>query len=307
MTSVIFPGQGSQYVGMAKDFYENFNQSKLVFEEIENILSMNLKKIIFEDEGKKINITNITQICIFTSSLSIYKAFESEFDLSKINNMFGHSLGEYLSLTASNKISISDCVKLIQIRGNLMNSAVEPNLTGMAALIGKNCNYVEDIIKKNNLNLEIANDNSPIQVVISGSNKDINESENVIIKAGIKKIVKLNVSAAFHSSFMSEAENKLNQYINDIKLNSNKISIISNFDAHLTNENLKILNSLKKQMSNRVRWTETIQNLEKTGNKKIIEIGPGKVLSGLINRISSFFDIISINKVDDLKQLNNNV
>ena len=177
-----------------------------------------------------------------------------------------------------------------------MNSAIEPNTTNMAALIGLNCEDIISIIKNNNVNVEIANDNSPLQIVISGSNHDIENSEQIFLSNGIKKFVKLNVSAAFHSKFMKEAQNKLN-------FEDPSCAIVSNYDASINNSINKIIENLKLQMSNRVRWTESIKNIEEKGESQIIEIGPGKVLSGLIKRISNKFDIISINNIQDLEQL----
>ena len=305
MTSVIFPGQGSQFLGMAKDFFDNFKEAKSTFEEIEDSTNIDLKKIIFGDDPTLLNLTNFTQVSIFACSISIYKTLESNFDFKKIkiNNMLGHSLGEYTALAASKCLTISQASTLLKIRGELMNSAIEPNTTSMAALIGMNCEVVDKIIKNNNLDIEIANDNSPGQVVISGTNTNIINSEEIFIKNGIKKFVKLNVSAAFHSKFMKDAQNKLNIEIDKIKFFDPICSIISNYDASLHSSSLKITENLKLQMSNRVRWTESILNVEQNGENKIVEIGPGKVLSGLIKRISMKLDTISINNINDLEKL----
>ena len=181
-----------------------------------------------------------------------------------------------------------------------MHNAVEPNLSGMAALIGSNSNEVEKIIRDNNINLEIANDNSPIQVVVSGDSYEIKKSEKVFLENKIKKFIKLNVSAAFHSKFMLSAQEKLNNEINKLDFKENRIKIISNYSSDISNDNLIIKNALKNQMSNKVRWTESIKKLENIGQNKIIEIGPSKVLSGLIKRISSTFDIKSISNITDL-------
>ena len=305
MTSIIFPGQGSQFVGMAKDFCDNFKEAKDAFNEIEDSTNLNLRKIIFNDNSALLNITNFTQVSIFAASISIYRTLESNFDFekNKINYMLGHSLGEYTSLTASKSLTIKQAASLLKIRGELMNSAIEPNTTSMAALIGINCEDIEKIIKNNNINVEIANDNSPGQVVISGLNKDIDNSEKIFIANGIKKFVKLNVSAAFHSKFMITAQNKLNIEIDKIKFVDPICSIVSNYDASINLSASHIVEKLKLQMSNRVRWTESILKIEKSGENHIIEIGPGKVLSGLIKRISKKFDIISINNIQDLEKL----
>jgi len=305
MTSIIFPGQGSQFLGMTKDFFDNFKIAQDTITEIEDATSISIKKIIFGNDDNLLNITNFTQISIFAGSMSIYQTLEKNFGFSNlnINNMLGHSLGEYSALAAAKSLKISQASSLLKIRGELMNSAIEPNTTNMAALIGLNCEDIFSIIKNNNVNVEIANDNSPLQIVISGSNHDIENSEQIFLSNGIKKFVKLNVSAAFHSKFMIEAQKKLSFEIDKINFVDPSSAIVSNFDASINKSINKIIENLKLQMSNRVRWTESIKNIEEKGESQIIEIGPGKVLSGLIKRISNKFDIISINNIQDLEQL----
>ena len=305
MTSIIFPGQGSQFLGMTKDFFDNFKIAQDTIAEIEDATSISIKKIIFGNDDNLLNITNFTQISIFAGSMSIYQTLEKNFGFSNlnINNMLGHSLGEYSALAAAKSLTISQASSLLKIRGELMNSAIEPNTTNMAALIGLNCEDIISIIKNNNVNVEIANDNSPLQIVISGSNHDIENSEKIFLSNGIKKFVKLNVSAAFHSKFMIEAQKKLSFEIDKINFVDPSCAIVSNFDASINKSINKIIENLKFQMSNRVRWTESIKNIEEKGESQIIEIGPGKVLSGLIKRISNKFDIISINNIQDLEQL----
>ena len=305
MTSIIFPGQGSQFLGMTKDFFDNFKIAQDTIAEIEDATSISIKKIIFGNDDNLLNITNFTQISIFAGSMSIYQTLEKNFGFSNlnINNMLGHSLGEYSALAAAKSLTISQASSLLKIRGELMNSAIEPNTTNMAALIGLNCEDIISVIKNNNINVEIANDNSPLQIVISGSNHDIENSEQIFLSNGIKKFVKLNVSAAFHSKFMIEAQKKLSFEIDKINFVDPSCAIVSNFDASINKSINKIIENLKLQMSNRVRWTESIKNIEEKGESQIIEIGPGKVLSGLIKRISNKFDIISINNIQDLEQL----
>ena len=302
MTSIVFPGQGSQYLGMAKDFYDNFQIAKKVFEEIEDYTGINLKNIIFENENNLIDSTKYTQISIFTASVAIFKTLvaEGKLDLLSIDTVLGHSLGEYSALACSDKLSLKDCSLILKKRGELMNDAVQPNTTGMAALIGKDVNEVEKIINENNLNIQIANDNSPLQVVISGNKDELINSKDTFIQNNIKKYVELNVSAAFHSSHMLNAQNILSAEISKLNFNDNKINIISNYNAKISNNIAEIKISLQNQMSNRVRWAESIKKLESTGEIKIIEIGPSKVLSGLIKRISNSFDITSINTIEDI-------
>ena len=182
-----------------------------------------------------------------------------------------------------------------------MNNAVAPNETGMAALIGKDSKIIQSIINDNNLKIEIANDNSNIQIVVSGNLNDLNKSKEIFLNNGIKKYVNLNVSAAFHSKYMIGAQEELSNEIENLTFHENNIKIISNFDADAHNESLKIKINLQNQMANKVKWTQSIKKLETIGEKKIIEIGPNKILSGLIKRITNNFDITSINQISDLK------
>ena len=183
-----------------------------------------------------------------------------------------------------------------------MNNEVIEIDTGMAALIGNDSNYVQKIIDDNFLDLEIANDNSPMQIVISGAKKELDKSKDIFLDTGIKKFIPLNVSAAFHSKFMIEAQERLNLDIDLLNFSKNKIKIISNYDANCYTESASIKKNLRFQMANKVKWTESIKKLEEIEEKNIIEIGPSKVLSGLINRISKTFYIKSINEIEDLSK-----
>ena len=304
MTSFVFPGQGSQYLNMARDFHDNFKIAKDTFQEIEEYSSINLRKLIFSDDDTLLNQTRYTQISIFASSLTIFNTLSNLnlINTADINFMLGHSLGEYSALACSNKISVREASIILKKRGDIMQNALEKNKYGMAALIGLSVLEIEKIINENNMNLQIANDNSPIQVVISGKIEDLIKYENSFKSKNVKKFIKLNVSSAFHSSYMINAQNELNKDIENLKFQNNNIKIISNFNAEILNDNNSIKLALKNQMSNKVRWTESIKNLENTNDKKIIEIGPGKVLSGLIKRISDKFDIKTYNKIDDLNE-----
>ena len=306
MSAIIFPGQGSQYTNMAMDFNDNFTISKNVFSEIEDAINIDIRRIISENQQDKLNQTNYTQIAIFSSSIVIFKTLVDQFGIDKINPeiVLGHSLGEYSALVANNSLNLKDASLLIKKRGDLMHSSIKPNISGMAAIIGKNADQVEAIIKQNNLPIEIANDNSPLQVVVSGLTEHINASEPIFISNGAKRYLKLKVSAAFHSKFMEETQNTFKNYIDNISFNQSNIPIISNFDALINSDINKVIVCLKNQMANKVKWTESIQELEKTEIFEIIEIGPGKVLSGLISRITKKFVIKSIDKVQDLEQFN---
>ena len=304
MTAVVFPGQGSQIKEMSKDFYDNYQIARKTFEEIEDFVKLDLKKIIFENQDNKLNRTKYTQISIFTSSMLIFNTLINEqmLDLNSIQYMLGHSLGEYTALACSRKLNLEQTSLILKRRGELMDNAIEPNTSGMAALIGNDSEYISKIIKNNKLNVEIANDNSPLQVVISGSLKNILSSEEIFLRNNIKKFVKLNVSAAFHSSLMNEAQEKLSTEIDKLNFIENNIKIISNFNAEITSDNSHIISALKKQMANKVMWTKSIRKLDEKGVGKVIEIGPGKVLSSLIKRITNNIEIQSFSSVLDLKK-----
>jgi [acyl-carrier-protein] S-malonyltransferase len=304
MTAIVFPGQGSQYLNMSMDFNDNFDVARKVFQEIEDSTQINIRKIIAENPSDNLNQTKYTQISIFSASMAIYKSLLNKVgnEIIKPNIFLGHSLGEYTALAAGNFLNIADASKLIKKRGDLMHSSIKPNVSGMAAIIGKNADFIDDLIKKNNLKLVIANDNSPMQVVVSGLIEDIISSEQFFSENGVKRYVKLNVSAAFHSNFMNDAQSKLINEIDKINFKNINMPIISNYDSTINSNIDSIIYALKNQMANRVRWTDSIKKLEETNTTQIIEIGPGKVLSGLIARISKKFDIKSIDKIEDLKK-----
>ena len=211
MTTLVFPGQGSQYVGMAKDFYDNFKVAKYIFNLVEKCTNIQVKEIVFENNDKLLDITRYTQLCTYTASMAIFEVFNQIFQntsLVNINYVLGHSLGEYSALTISQFIKIQDCAKLLKIRGELMQGAYTENQSGMAAVIGLDCQSLEKIIKNNLINVEIANDNTPNQVVISGIMDDLTKSEKILINNGAKKIIYLNVSSAFHSKNYEKSRRK---------------------------------------------------------------------------------------------------
>ena len=308
MTTLVFPGQGSQYLGMAKDFYENFEEARNVFELVEDCTHIKVKDIIFTNSSNFLNITKYTQICIFTASMAIFRVFKKVFKdthFANINFVLGHSLGEYSALTASKSISIKNCAMLLKIRGELMQNAYPENESGMAAVIGLNCDIVEKIIKSNLIDIEVANDNAPGQVVISGIIENIKKTEDILIKNGAKKIVYLNVSAAFHSKIMKIAENKMKDHLSKINFCDSIYPIISNYSAKANQDKIVIFEQLSKQMSNKVKWLESINLLESKQEKNIVEIGPGKVLTSIIKRISKSFNLYNLNEINDIEKLKN--
>ena len=307
MTVIVFPGQGSQFIEMGKDFYDSFQEVKDTFNIISEVSKIDIKDIIFNNPSDLLHQTQFTQISIFAVSISLFQVLKKHLDISdlKINFMLGHSLGEYSALCAANYFTIKDCAYLLKNRGELMQNPYEPHQSTMAAIIGIDCIKAEKIIKENNLEIEIANDNSPIQIVISGKKEKILNSESLFKDYGALKFILLNVSAAFHSNLMLNAQKEMNKFIDHISFNKSNINIISNYSAQHSNDINIIKKNLSNQMSNKVRWVESINLLENLKEKNIIEIGPSKILSGLIKRINKKFNIMNFNKISDIETIKN--
>ncbi len=306
MFSVLFPGQGSQSVGMAKDLYNNFDYVKKHFDEADETLNFSLSKLIFEGPKELLNQTENTQPAIFLVSYSIFNVIqkETEFDISKAKFFAGHSLGEYSALACSGVINFKETIKLLKIRGNAMQNAVPKNEGGMVAVLGEEIKKIEEIIKDNKSNFScfLANDNSIGQVVISGKIKDIDKFIIELKKNNIKN-VKLPVSAPFHCILMGPATNIMSKELIKTKFSVPKNLIVSNVTAEPSNDPENIKNLLIEQIEKPVRWRESIINMIKLGNSKFIEIGPGKVLSGLVKRIDRNVELIQVNNIDDLNNL----
>ncbi len=308
MFSVLFPGQGSQSVGMAKDLYDNFKYIKDLFNEADDALNMSISKLIFEGPKELLNETENTQPAIFLVSYAIFKAIKNEtsFDISKASFFAGHSLGEYSALACSNVINFKDTIKLLKIRGNAMQNAVPKNEGGMVAVLGEDINEIEKIIEnnRNKFNCFLANDNTNGQVVISGKKDDLNSFMAELKKLNIKNIM-LPVSAPFHCMLMSPATQIMNSKLKEIKFLAPKNKIVSNVTAQPSDNPENIKNLLIEQIEKPVRWRESIINMINHGNKKFIEIGPGKVLSGLAKRIDRNIELFQVNNIEDLNNLNN--
>ncbi len=306
MFSVLFPGQGSQSVGMARDLYDNFSYVKDFFDEADDVLKFSIKKIIFEGPKDLLNLTENTQPGIFLVSYSIFNVIKKEtsFDITKANYFAGHSLGEYSALACSNSLDFRETIRLLKIRGNAMQNAVPKNEGGMVAVLGQDIKKINEIIENNKNKYEcfLANDNSIGQVVISGKTDDLDLFIIDLKKSNIKNI-KLPVSAPFHCILMNEATQIMRKELNNSKFLTPTNMIIPNVTAEPTNEPEKIKSLLIDQIEKPVRWRESIINMINFGNKNFIEIGPGKVLSGLVKRIDSNVKLIQVNNIDDLKNL----
>ncbi len=306
MFSVIFPGQGSQTIGMGKEFFEKFELVKELFKEADNILNIPLSKIILEGPKTDLDLTINTQPAIFLISYSIYNVIKKEFniDLSKAKYFAGHSLGEYSALSCSGYLNFSDTLKLLRARGDAMQNAVPKGEGGMLAVLGSTIDKIEKILieNKEKFKTEIANDNSEGQLVLSGKNNEIDKLIEVLKSNNIKNI-KLPVSAPFHCQLMNKATEIMKNEIEKVNFGNSKNILISNVTGEeiLNKDQLKIL--LIQQIENRVRWRESVIYMINKGINHFIEIGPGKVLSGLVKRINKDVKINTINSESDIKDL----
>ena len=306
MFSLVFPGQGSQKIGMGKDFFENYDLVRDLFKQADETLGISLSKIILEGPKDELDLTINTQPAIFLISYSIFQVMKKEFniDLSNVKYYAGHSLGEYSALCAANYLSFSDTIKLLKIRGEAMQNAVPDNEGGMLAVLGSKVEIIEDLLSenKNNFKVQIANDNSEGQIVLSGRNSDIEKLIQVLKSKNVKNI-KLPVSAPFHCQLMNNATEIMRNEIQKLNFQESKNKLISNVTAKeiLNKEELKML--LIDQIENRVRWRESVVHMINKGVNHFIEIGPGKVLSGLIKRIDKNVKINTINNESDIKDL----
>ena len=306
MFSVIFPGQGSQIVGMGKDFFEKYNLVKELFKEADEKLGISLSKIIMEGPKEELDLTINTQPAIFLISYSIFQVVKKEFniDLNQAKYFAGHSLGEYSALSSANYLNFSDTIKLLRIRGDAMQNAVPKGEGGMLAVLGSTVEIIEDILKENQNNflVQIANDNSQGQIVLSGKNTDLVKLIEVLKSKNIKNI-KLPVSAPFHCQLMNKATDVMKKEIEKANFQDSKNILISNVTADEISNKEELKKLLIDQIENRVRWRESVINMINKGIKQFIEIGPGKVLSGLVKRIDKNVKINTINNESDIKDL----
>ena len=306
MFSVIFPGQGSQMVGMGKEFYDKFDLVKNLFKEADDTLNFSMSKLILEGPKEELDLTANTQPAIFLISYSIYSVIRKEFniDLSKAKYFAGHSLGEYSALSCAGYLNFSETIKILRIRGDAMQNSVPKGQGGMVAVLGSKVEIIEKILKDNeqNLTAQIANDNSEGQIVLSGKTDDLDKLILILKENSIKNI-KLPVSAPFHCNLMNKATNIMNDELNKLNFNEGENKLISNVTAKEISNSTELKELLVKQIENRVRWRESVINMINNGVNHFIEIGPGKVLSGLVKRINKEVKIDTINNQGDIEGL----
>ena len=308
MFSVIFPGQGSQIIGMAKEFFDNFKYVKDYFFLADEILEKKISKIILEGPKEVLDQTENTQQAIFLVSYSIFKVIEkeTEFNLKKAKFYAGHSLGEYSALCCADSINFEQTVKLLKHRGKAMQDALPGGEGGMLAILGSEIEKISEILnnKYDNFHSYIANDNSVGQVVISGENTSLMLLSEELKKKNIK-FVKLKVSAPFHCPLMKNATENMRNKILETDFKIPIINIISNVTANPENNPDDIKRLLIEQIEKPVRWRESINYMLDHGVNKFIEVGPGKVLSGLVKRIDRNANLNQVNNLEDLKKLSN--
>ncbi len=305
---LIFPGQGSQFVGMGKAFSENFTQARDVFEEVNDSLSQSLTKIMWDGDIEDLTKTENAQPAIMSVSIAIFRVLESEIgiDFGKIGYCAGHSLGEYSALVASKALDLETAAKLLKTRGISMQKSVPIGQGAMAALIGSSIEQAEQLAKKisdQNIDLvcDVANDNAPGQVVLSGHADAIEAAINASVDYGAKKAMKLPVSAPFHCSLMRPAADIMKDALSNSNIIDPIAPVIANVTAKPEVQAEKITDLLVRQVTGRVRWTETIKYAKKNGIEKVYEIGAGKVLTGLTKRIDNSIESQSIEAPDRIE------
>jgi [acyl-carrier-protein] S-malonyltransferase len=308
MKAILFPGQGSQVVGMGSEFYNNFSSVKEIFNSADEKLNFKLSKIILEGPEDQLKLTQNTQPAILTVSYAIFKILKEEFNYNFENTKYfaGHSLGEYSALLCSGSLSFEDALYLLFERGKSMQEAVPVGKGGMLAVLGSENEEIEDCIKKIKSKgvCEIANDNAPGQIIVSGNIELIQELQN-ILKENKKKSIMLPVSAPFHCSLMNAAATNMKSKIENVSFNKPNYEIIANVTSSPVNDPTEIKKLLVEQIYSKVRWRESILYMANNKITEYLEIGPGKVLTGLVKRILPSANSSSINSIEDIKNITN--
>ena len=299
-TAVIFPGQGAQYVGMAKDFFDSFEDSKKVFDEADDVLDIELKKICFE-ENDDINKTEYTQPAMVAAEVAIYDHLKNAG--LKADVFAGLSLGEYSALVAAGAMTLADGIKTVRRRGILMQNEVPLGMGGMAAVIAMDADKIAEICDNTPGKVQIANYNCPGQIVISGEAEAVKAASAALAEAGAKRVIPLNVSGPFHSQMLVPAGEKLYDFLQGVDVAEGFAPYYCNADAEEITDAAKVKELLKRQVYSSVRWQQTIENMIADGVDTFIEVGPGKTLTGFMKKINREVKSINIATVDDLAKL----
>ena len=309
----VFPGQGSQYVGMGKELYDNFSTAREVFEEVNDVLSQNLFKIMTEGPDAELLMTANTQPAIMANSMAVLRVMEKEYGLDlprKISLLAGHSLGEYTACCAAGVFSLAETAKLLRIRGAAMQKAMPLGKGAMAAIIGVSFKDIEALVEAASEGEKYcvsANDNSEGQIVISGHTEAVEKAMAIAPEFGAKKCVKLSVSAPFHSPLMQPAQEAMIEAFKNIKAKDAAVPIIPNVLAEKVMDADTIVNALIAQVTGTVRWRETMQYFEAENVTDQVEVGAGKVLTGLAKRDLKNINSFSVNSISEIENFMNNL
>ena len=298
MIAFIFPGQGTQYVGMGKDLYDAFPESRKIFDKADNILRAPLTKLCFQGPLEELTQTVNCQPAIFTTSIAYLKAFKANHKSQTTNHMAGLSLGEYTALVAAGALSFEDGLHLVASRARFMEEAAGERPGRMSCILGLDLDIVEKIVQDSGA--EIANLNCPGQVVISGSPEALEKANKLAQEKQAKRVVNLEVSGAFHSSFMQPAGKRLAGVLNNINIKQPTAAVISNVTALPESAASEIKENLIKQLTQRVLWEDSVRFMLKQGVNRFFEIGPGKVLKGLIRKIDPDVEVVNIGTKEDI-------
>lgn len=296
----MFPGQGSQYVGMSQDFYEQFEESKAVFETATSLLGFSMEDLCFK-ENDQLNITEYTQVAMLTASTAILKKVESMG--IKPDVTVGLSLGEYNALIASSVLTFEEAVKVVRERGILMQNAVPVGLGAMAAVLGAKKELIEEVCENTKGIVSIANYNCPGQIVISGEVEAVEKASEALKEQGAKRVIPLNVSGPFHSPMLKEAGEQLVKVLDTVEIKKPVVPYVANVNAKMITEAESIKELLGQQVSSSVRFEQSIEALLEDGVDTFIEMGPGKTLSGFVKKVNRKVNVINIEKVEDLEKL----
>ncbi|MCS6874479.1 MAG: ACP S-malonyltransferase [Acidobacteriota bacterium] len=299
----VFPGQGSQVVGMGREFYESFATARKIFQMADEALGYSITSLCFEGPLEKLTLTENAQPAILTTSIAIYEVMKEQ-GIKEPDFVAGHSLGEYSALVASEAIDFVDAVRIVNKRGKYMQEAVPVGVGAMAAILGLDIATIEEVCNDFQLNGKVcspANINSPSQVVIAGDAESVEEAIRILKEKGAKRAIKLNVSAPFHCRLMLSAQEKLGKDLEKITFRDLRFPIVENVSAEFNTSGERARQALVEQVSSPVRWAESVQKLIENGVDTFVEIGSGKILSGLIKQINNNVRCLNIERPENLE------